>query len=46
MEKNKYRVLSCGKDEGMIRKTICAGFFMHAAKKDPNEGFRTILDNQ
>jgi len=46
MERHKYRICSVGKDDSRVRKTICSGFFMHASKKDPNEGFRTLLDNQ
>lgn len=46
MERHKYRIGVAGREQDRIRKTICAGFFMHAAKKDPNEGFRTLLDNQ
>ena len=34
------------KEYNKIRKTICAGFFHHAAKKDPTEGFKTLTDNQ
>jgi len=33
------------KEYNKIRKTICAGFFFHAAKKDPTEGFKTLTDN-
>ena len=29
-----------------IRKAIAAGFFNHACRKDPTEGFRSIADNQ
>ena len=28
-----------------MRKAITAGFFFHAAKKDPNEGYKTLSDN-
>lgn len=27
-----------------VRKAICAGFFAHAARKDPKEGYRTLID--
>lgn len=43
-------MISCGalhvKDFNKIRKAICAGFFYHAAKKDPTEGYKTLSDNQ
>jgi len=34
------------KDYNKIRKTITAGFFYHACKKDPAEGYKTLTDNQ
>ena len=46
MERHKYKVDSANRDLARIRKTITAGFFMHGDKKDPQEGFRTLLDNQ
>lgn len=45
MDRFKYPLISCGKDYARIRKAICAGFFYHAARKDPQEGYRTLLDN-
>jgi hypothetical protein len=29
-----------------IMKAITAGFFFHAARKDPHEGCRTLVENQ
>eukprot|EP01017_Pseudomicrothorax_dubius_P030158 TRINITY_DN3733_c0_g3_i2.p1 TRINITY_DN3733_c0_g3~~TRINITY_DN3733_c0_g3_i2.p1 ORF type:complete len:644 (-),score=170.90 TRINITY_DN3733_c0_g3_i2:54-1913(-) len=46
MERYKLPVLSCGKDSWKIRKAITAGFFAHATRKDPSEGYRTMVDNQ
>ena len=45
MERHKYYVCAAAKDVMRVRKAIASGFFMHAAKKDPSEGFRTLLDN-
>lgn len=28
-----------------MTKAITAGFFFHAARKDPQEGYRTLVDN-
>jgi ATP-dependent RNA helicase DHX8/PRP22 len=36
---------SCGGNTALIRKTIVAGFFFHAAKKDPKGGYRTLVDD-
>lgn len=45
---DKYRLPleSCGRDWNRVRKAICAGYFMNAAKKDPQEGFRTLVEGQ
>jgi ATP-dependent RNA helicase DHX8/PRP22 len=29
-----------------VRKALVSGFFHHAAKKDPQEGYRTLSDGQ
>lgn len=42
----KLDVVSAGKNFTKIRKAIAAGFFFHAARKDPQEGYRTIVENQ
>lgn len=46
MDKYKLDVMSCGRDFTKIRKAITAGFFFHAARKDPQEGYRTLVENQ
>ncbi|KAL3829991.1 hypothetical protein ACJIZ3_018793 [Penstemon smallii] len=46
MDKYKLDVVSAGKDFTKIRKAIAAGFFFHAARKDPQEGYRTLVENQ
>jgi len=28
-----------------IRRAICSGFFFHSAKKDPQEGYKTVVEN-
>jgi len=35
MERYRLKVISCGRDYARVRKSIAAGFFFHAAKKDP-----------
>ena len=49
MDRFKLPLISCGtgnmKEYTKIRKAICAGFFYHAARKDPTEGFKTVVDN-
>ncbi|RVE54979.1 hypothetical protein evm_000346 [Chilo suppressalis] len=43
---HKLDVVSAGKNTVRIQKTICSGFFRNAAKKDPQEGYRTLVDSQ
>ncbi|XP_011496009.1 PREDICTED: ATP-dependent RNA helicase DHX8 [Ceratosolen solmsi marchali] len=35
-----------GKNIVRIQKAVCSGFFRNAAKKDPQEGYRTLVDSQ
>ncbi|CAK9144132.1 unnamed protein product [Ilex paraguariensis] len=46
MDKYKLDVVGAGKNFTKIRKAIAAGFFFHAARKDPQEGYRTLVENQ
>ncbi|XP_060604333.1 ATP-dependent RNA helicase DHX8-like [Ruditapes philippinarum] len=46
MDRHKLDVVSCGKNTSKVQKAICSGFFRNAAKKDPQEGYRTLVDSQ
>jgi len=46
MDRYKLNVVSAGKNFNKIRKAICSGFFSHAAKKDPQEGYKTLVEGQ
>ncbi|VIO98778.1 Uncharacterized protein BM_BM3113 [Brugia malayi] len=46
MDRHKLNTISCGRDVQRIQKAICSGFFRNAAKRDPQEGYRTIVDGQ
>jgi ATP-dependent RNA helicase DHX8/PRP22 len=46
LERYKLEISTCGKDFARVRKGISAGFFAHIARKDPQEGYKTLLDNQ
>ena len=46
MDRHKLDVVSCGKSTTRVQKAICSGFFRNAAKKDPQEGYRTLVDAQ
>jgi ATP-dependent RNA helicase DHX8/PRP22 len=44
MDRNRQELRSCGREYSKILKCICAGFFRHAAKKDPQEGYKTVVE--
>ncbi|RMX42316.1 hypothetical protein pdam_00014654 [Pocillopora damicornis] len=46
MDRHKLDVVSCGKTTSRAQKAITSGFFRNAARKDPQEGYRTVTDNQ
>ncbi|CAJ0957156.1 unnamed protein product, partial [Mesorhabditis belari] len=46
MDRHKLDVVSCGRDVQRVQKAICSGFFRNAAKRDPQEGYRTLVDGQ
>ena len=46
MDRYKLDVVSCGRNYTKVRKAICSGFFAHAAKKDPQEGYKTLVEGK
>jgi len=40
----KHDILSCGKNYNRVRRAITSGYFRHAAKKDPQEGYKTLVE--
>lgn len=46
MDRYKLDIVSCGQNTVKVQKAICSGFFRNAAKKDPQDGYRTLVDNQ
>lgn len=44
MDRYKQDIISCGKNYNQVRRAICGGFFRHAAKKDPQEGYKTMVE--
>ncbi|PAV76417.1 hypothetical protein WR25_11591 isoform C [Diploscapter pachys] len=46
MDRHKLDMMSCGRDVQRVQKAICSGFFRNAAKRDPQEGYRTLVDAQ
>lgn len=46
MDRFGLNIMTAGTNYIKIRKAIVSGFFVHAAKKDPQEGYRTLVDGQ
>jgi ATP-dependent RNA helicase DHX8/PRP22 len=44
MDRYRLLLISAGKNYKIICKAITAGFFTNAAKKDPQEGYKTLVD--
>jgi len=46
MDRHKLDIVSCGKNFKRVQKAVVSGFFRNAAKKDPQEGYKTQVDQQ
>ncbi|KAF2483011.1 P-loop containing nucleoside triphosphate hydrolase protein [Neohortaea acidophila] len=44
LERHKLRVVSCGRDTLRVRQALCSGFFRNSARKDPQEGYKTLVE--
>jgi ATP-dependent RNA helicase DHX8/PRP22 len=44
MDRYKHDIISAGNNYNRVRMAICSGFFRHAAKKDPTEGYKTLIE--
>lgn len=44
LERHKHPVLSAGLNHKLIRRALCAGFFRNVARKDPQEGYKTVVE--
>lgn len=45
MDRYKLDIVSCNKNYTLVRKAIVAGFFANTSKKDPQEGYKTIVES-
>ncbi|KAG5437463.1 hypothetical protein PCANB_000891 [Pneumocystis canis] len=43
-QRYNYNIVSCGKNYDRVRRALISGFFNHASKKDPHEGYKTIAE--
>jgi ATP-dependent RNA helicase DHX8/PRP22 len=44
MDRYKMDIVSAGKNTNKIKKCIVAGYFTNAAKKDPQEGYKSLVE--
>lgn len=44
MERHRHPIISCGRDTDKIRRSLCSGFFRNTARKDPQEGYKTLIE--
>ena len=44
LERHKLRLVSCGRDTVRVRQALCSGFFRNSARKDPQEGYKTLVE--
>jgi ATP-dependent RNA helicase DHX8/PRP22 len=44
MERYSHTIISCGRNTMKVRQALCTGFFRNAARKDPQEGYKTLAE--
>lgn len=44
MERYKHPIVSCGRDTQKVRQAFCSGYFRNSARKDPQEGYKTLIE--
>ncbi|KAK1821712.1 DEAH-box ATP-dependent RNA helicase prp22 [Friedmanniomyces endolithicus] len=44
LERHRLRIVSCGRETVRVRQALCAGFFRNSARKDPTEGYKTLVE--
>jgi len=46
LDRYKMDIITCGRDFNRVRMAIVSGYFTNAAKRDPQEGYRTMTEGQ
>ena len=44
LDRYKMDIVSAGRNFKKVQRSVCAGYFTNAAKKDPQEGYRTMVE--
>lgn len=45
MKKFGHEPISCGNNLILVRKALCSGYFKNCAKRDPQDNYKTIIEN-
>ena len=43
-QRYKHQIVSCGRNTLKVRQALCSGFFRNSARKDPQEGYKTLIE--
>lgn len=43
-DRHRLSIVSCGRDTTRVRQALCSGFFRNSARKDPQEGYKTLVE--
>ncbi|KAK4671923.1 DEAH-box ATP-dependent RNA helicase prp22 [Podospora pseudoanserina] len=44
MNRHRHPIVSCGRETDRVRQALCSGFFRNTARKDPQEGYKTLTE--
>ncbi|KAI9667772.1 MAG: DEAH-box ATP-dependent RNA helicase prp22 [Bathelium mastoideum] len=44
VKRHRHDIISCGRDTTRVRQALCSGFFRNSARKDPQEGYKTLVE--
>ncbi|KAK0726344.1 ATP-dependent RNA helicase DHX8 [Apiosordaria backusii] len=44
MNRHRHPIASCGRETDRVRQALCSGFFRNTARKDPQEGYKTLTE--
>ncbi|RCH94132.1 DEAH-box ATP-dependent RNA helicase prp22 [Rhizopus stolonifer] len=44
MDRYRHDIVSCGRNYTKVSRALVSGYFRNAAKKDPQEGYKTLLE--
>lgn len=44
LHETKMDIMTAGRNYNKVRRAVVSGYFTHAAKKDPQEGYRTMVE--